>query len=436
MKKIGIVICNYNKSACIINCIQSVLESTTTDYDIYVVDNASTDDSVMQIESHFGSLVTILKNTVNMGGSGGFNTGIRKVLELKYPYLLCLDNDVLVDENAILHLYEFLVSHQDVGSVGARVYHMESPDYIQQSGINIDMAHFSAETLYADTLDDGSIPEIVYCDTVATCCAMIRTSILHTTDIGIMPQDNFIYWDDCEWGYRITQTGYRVAVYGAAQVLHAMGARDSMKYAFTNYYIWRNRIHFFLKYTPAVQLESMSLCLLREIFDVLYECLYREEHNLMRTIHFAFTDALFNIRGMADPDHLLDEKQNTNDEKLYALLSGKNSFYVNALGYDAEADYFVNHVLKRFPDIKRAESKETSDISFTFCDYIMNVSDFSFDTIYIDTAFSILSSPDDVTTIRNYTYSKSLFIYMNQAAVLDTAHKIQSLNSNLGSDTK
>ena len=405
-------------------------------YDIFVVDNASTDDSVSQIESHFGNQVTILKNAVNLGGSGGFNTGIRKVLELKYPYLLCLDNDVLVDEDAILRLYEFLLSHQDVGCVGARVYHMESPDYIQQSGINVDMAHFSAKTLYADTFDDGSIPEIVYCDTVATCCAMIRTSILHTTDIGIMPEDNFIYWDDCEWGYRINQAGYKVAVYGAAQVLHTMGAKDSKKHAFTSYYIWRNRIHFFLKYTPANQLESMSLCLLREIFDVLYECLYREEHNIMRTIHFAFTDALFNIRGMADPHHLLDEKQNTNDEKLYALLFDKNSFYVDACGYDTEANYFMERIIRRFSNIKKAESKEISDISFTFCDYIMNVSDFTLDTIYIDTAFRMLSSQDDVTAIQNYAYSKSLFIYMNQASVLDTARKIQALNSNLGSHPK
>ena len=46
MKKIGIVICNYNKKEYVVNCIQSVLESKTDDFDIYVVDNASTDGSV------------------------------------------------------------------------------------------------------------------------------------------------------------------------------------------------------------------------------------------------------------------------------------------------------------------------------------------------------------------------------------------------------
>ena len=55
MAKIGIVICNYNKQNDVIDCIQSVLESKYEDYHIYVVDNASTDESVMLIREHYGS---------------------------------------------------------------------------------------------------------------------------------------------------------------------------------------------------------------------------------------------------------------------------------------------------------------------------------------------------------------------------------------------
>lgn len=70
MKKIGIVICNYNKKEYVVNCIQSVLESKTDDFDIYVVDNASTDDSVKAIRETYGGKVTVLVNKENLGGSG------------------------------------------------------------------------------------------------------------------------------------------------------------------------------------------------------------------------------------------------------------------------------------------------------------------------------------------------------------------------------
>ena len=106
MKRVGAVICNFNKKEDVLNCIQSVLESKYTDYDLYVVDNASSDGSAEAIREKYGSQVTVLVNAENLGGSGGFNTGLRKALEKGYEYLYCLDNDVLVDENAMAWVSE------------------------------------------------------------------------------------------------------------------------------------------------------------------------------------------------------------------------------------------------------------------------------------------------------------------------------------------
>lgn len=69
MAKIGIVICNYNKQNDVIDCIQSVLESKYEDYHIYVVDNASTDESVRLIRECYGSCdrLTLIENSENLG---------------------------------------------------------------------------------------------------------------------------------------------------------------------------------------------------------------------------------------------------------------------------------------------------------------------------------------------------------------------------------
>ena len=138
MKRVGAVICNFNKKEDVLNCIQSVLESKYTDYDLYVVDNASSDGSAEAIREKYGSQVTVLVNAENLGGSGGFNTGLRKALEKGYEYLYCLDNDVLVDENAMGELVAFLDTHPGSGMAGSRVYHMENPGVIQQFGQIVD----------------------------------------------------------------------------------------------------------------------------------------------------------------------------------------------------------------------------------------------------------------------------------------------------------
>ena len=77
MKKIGIVICNFNKVDKVLECIQCILENKFTDYDLYVVDNASTDDAPEAIKEKYGDKVRLIVNKENLGGSGGFNTGLR-----------------------------------------------------------------------------------------------------------------------------------------------------------------------------------------------------------------------------------------------------------------------------------------------------------------------------------------------------------------------
>ena len=223
MKRVGAVICNFNKKEDVLNCIQSVLESKYTDYDLYVVDNASSDGSAEAIREKYGSQVTVLVNAENLGGSGGFNTGLRKALEKGYEYLYCLDNDVLVDENAMGELVEFLDTHPDSGMAGSRVYHMENPGVIQQFGQIVDFKYYCTEAKFLGKTDADGIPDVEYSDAVAACSLMVRKSLID--EIGLMPEDNFLYWDDTEWGYCCNLAGYKVASVGSSVVLHRMGAK-------------------------------------------------------------------------------------------------------------------------------------------------------------------------------------------------------------------
>ena len=53
------------------------------------------------------------------------------MLEKSYSYAMCLDDDAMVDEQAIPELYTYLEQHPDTGMAGARVYHTQMPEYVQ-----------------------------------------------------------------------------------------------------------------------------------------------------------------------------------------------------------------------------------------------------------------------------------------------------------------
>lgn len=425
MNPIGIVICNYNKRDYVLDCIQSVLESTTHNFDIYMVDNASTDGSADAVRKHFPDQVTVLANRENLGGSGGFNTGIRIVLEKGYDYIMCLDDDAQVDETAIEALYEYMEQHPDTGMAGSRVYHMQMPDYIQQCGLNIDFEHCNATTLYADTYEDGTLPPVIECDTVATCAVMVRCDAIRNTNVGIMPEDNFIYWDDMEWGHRMHLAGYKTVTLAASAALHQMGANVRKPTTFLNYYMWRNRTHFFMKYTPPEYIESMSVSLLGSVFDALYECMFRDEHNNMQSISYAWNDALCGVRGKADEHKILPN--DANDDKLTQFVQTKSSYYI--LTDDALADdaVFLHNFLKKSnPSIQEADASDKADVVFRLCPYIFNVTDLSLQYVYIDPDRNCILTEEDALAVRNYAYSKMLFLYMNQGVFLDAAHKIRT----------
>lgn len=422
MNPIGIVICNYNKRDFVVDCIRSVQESKVQNFDIYMVDNASTDDSVEAVKKEFGDSVTILRNKENLGGSGGFNTGLRVVKEKGYPYFVCLDNDVLVDENAMNALYEYMEANPDVGMAGSRVYHMQMPDYIQQCGLKIDFDHCTAQTLYADQLEDGTLPEVIECDTVATCSVMIRGSVIRETQVGIMPEDNFIYWDDMEWGHRMHLAGYRTVTLAASQVLHQMGANVKHTNTFINYYMWRNRTNFFMRYTPEEKKDRMSVELLSAFFDAMYESLFREEHNIRQSLAYALFDAMSGVRGKAADYKILDN--DANDDKLTAYIQDKKSYCIITDGQEEDAMYLRNFLASVNPQLVETE-KENAQIVFHLCPYIFQVKDLTRQEIYIDPDRSCIITEEDVEIVRNYEYSKMLFLYMNQEVFLAAANRMR-----------
>lgn len=430
MKTTGIVICNYNKCDYVLGCIQSVLESKTDDYDLYVVDNASTDDSVEKIQELYGDRLNLIVNEENLGGSGGFNTGIRKVVSAGYKYVWCLDNDVLVDEEALTYLVKFLDEHEETGMVGSKVYHMENPDYVQQFGITIDFNELCVEAKYLNEFEDGTMPEVVYSDAVAACSVLVRTSLIK--EIGPMPEANFLYWDDTEWGYRCNRAGYKVASYGKSKVLHAMGAKKESVNTFPVYYAWRNWINFFIKYTPEEDMERVAETFIQSVFEIVYGGYYRGEYNKAKTVMYAYDDALHGVYGKAPSDKIFDIDYN--HSKLQKLVEGKEVIYIENTGHEALGERVAEKILNFNPDVKiiyEPVDGVEPQLFIKLCNYIFALRVTEDKVVYIDEDENILSDSQDEIKVRNYNISKQAFMFSQKPLFMMLADKLKNSGGNV-----
>lgn len=436
MKKIAAVICNYNKKEYAAECIQSVMESVFTDLDILVVDNASSDGSAEYIRERFTDRVKLFVNEENLGGSGGFNTGIRYALEQGYEYVWCLDNDVLVDENAVGKLYAFMESHPEVGMTGSKVYHMENPDYVQQFGIDIIWDEYCCEAKYHGRLEDGTMPDVVYSDAVAACSVLVRTSVIRK--IGMLPEENFLYWDDTEWGYRCNLAGYKVASLGSSKVLHSMGAKKESVNTFPLYYAWRNWIRFFMKYTGKEKREDMCAAFLEGIFDVVYNDFYLGEENRAKTVMYAYDDAVHGNMGKAEEIKIFPVVHSSG--KLEGLLEGKKEIRIYANGLAGQAEQFAETVKQlggrkgqnfsvkilegTFFQSREKDLPESETGSFTMTKDIFRLEDFSLRTAYVDEEGRILATEDDLFMVMNRSYSRRMFVFSQKDLFLSFADKL------------
>lgn len=119
-KDLSIIILNYNTPDLVINCINSIVDTTKdVDYEIVVVDNGSTDDSLDEISKLKikNGILKIVRNGENLGFSKG-NNHARKVVEGKY--ILFLNSDTLVHENTLKKSLDYIKSDSSIGALSIK----------------------------------------------------------------------------------------------------------------------------------------------------------------------------------------------------------------------------------------------------------------------------------------------------------------------------
>lgn len=420
---LGIVISNHNMGHKTVECLSSVFGSALDSFRVFIVDMASSDDSVPvmekhikeRIKEHFNGQIRLTCRNEDLGSCGGLNIGIRQALDAGCDYICCLGEAVTVEPAALDIMMRFMQSHPQVGMTGAKVYHKHMPHYIQQFGIAVDFKNFRANTLYADCADSPDLPSEVYCDAVSACAMMVSASAIRA--VGMMPDDNFLYWDDTEWGFLMKQAGFEVAALADAKMYHSANPMRRCDNTKVNYYLTRNCLNFFMKYTHPEKCMKMSIVLLRSIFESFYLHRMGQAHNMAQSDLTALNDAIYGLRGIAPASRIL-----ANDENGLGFV---NFFEEHEAVYMEDDDPFLEQVIRQInPDIRFLQLPQKDAVTIVRCKSILGIKDFDYpldfsdEVVYIDKNYRMLATREDAKLVKDYEAGLQLFLYAMQPAVL------------------
>jgi len=295
------VICNWNKKEYVLACVDSVLRSGYPALDIVVVDNASVDGSAGALEERFPG-IGIIRNSENLGGTGGFNTGLRHVLNRGgYDYVWLLDNDVIAAPDALEKLVETITSSPsspDFGIVGSVILKMDDPGVVHELGGFVDRETFILPLNYHDARVEDLPPRHVEVDYVPACSILVDVNKMR--EVGIMDEGFFLYYDEVEWCSRFQKKGYKIISTPGSRVWHKGGAGDRIN-NLPIYFQWRNKFTFFLR---LLEEEAERRRFIRTFFDELATAMYTSRFtgktNAYKTFVWAAADILKGRRGKPD----------------------------------------------------------------------------------------------------------------------------------------
>ena len=269
MIMISIVVLNYNGLRYLDDCLSSLAMQTIRDFEVIVVDNASTDGSVEHIEANF-PWVRLVINKKNLGFAGGTNSGIRAA---RGELIFTFNNDARADSRLLEHLQKPMSDPNMANSkVGVCAAKMLFPDgRINSAGICVSRSGAAWDRGMFES-DEGqyNLQEEVF----GACAgaALYRKKMLD--EIGLFDEDFFLYMEDVDLAFRGRLAGWKCIYVPEAVVYHHHGGTAGFGSDLSIYYGNRNVIWYAIKDFPTrLLITSLPFILARNLAVIPYYAL-------------------------------------------------------------------------------------------------------------------------------------------------------------------
>lgn len=232
----SVIIVNYNGQQYLQQCLTSLLRDERTDYEIILVDNASTDGSAAFVEQAFPQ-VRVIRNEANLGFGQGSNVGARQA---RGRYLAFLNPDTVAEPGWLQALIAALEADPQAGLATSKILLLADPQRINTCGNEV---HFTGLTLCRGIgLDRSAFADLEEVSAVSGAAFVIRRELFEA--LGGFDQTFFLYMEETDLSWRARLAGYRCICVPASVVFHDYALRFGPKKTF---YQERNRYLMLLK---------------------------------------------------------------------------------------------------------------------------------------------------------------------------------------------
>lgn len=244
-KKIGIVTVTYNSAAVIDDFIQSLLGQTFSNFILYLVDNASSDDTLHKVAKYSDPRIIIISNLDNKGVAAGNNQGIKEALDVGCEQILLINNDTVFEDQLIQKLSVGLIKNQ-CDMIVPKIMYYDKPNTIWcAGGFFNSLRAFGGYHYGLDEVDKGQWDTPSLIEYSPTCCMLINRQVFET--IGYMDEKYFVYYDDTDFCFRAMKAAVRMFYLPTAKLQHKVSSLTGGESPFSLRYMARNRAYFIRK---------------------------------------------------------------------------------------------------------------------------------------------------------------------------------------------
>jgi GT2 family glycosyltransferase len=311
---VSIIIVAWNVREMLRNCLKSVYEQTRgISFEVIYVDNASKDESVEMVTKEFPE-VKVIKNTENKGFIRANNQGI-KIAEGRY--VLLLNSDTVVLDNAIAKTVKFADEHPETAVVGCKVLNgdgtLQRDCFMYPSLLNMFLSvtylykifpkskFFGRE--YMTWWNFNNVREV---QTIAGCYSLVRMEAIR--QVGLMDELYFVYGDDPDWCYRFSKNGWKIMFTPDSEIIHYGGQTTRQMARKFRWQLHGSRLIFMKLHRsrwefPFARLLSASFFLLRVPYWLIRTAFRKDERH--KSFETAMTYLIGGFYCLADWKNLL-----------------------------------------------------------------------------------------------------------------------------------
>ena len=213
-QEVSIIIVNWNGKHYLDTCLSSILNQTYKNFEIIMVDNASTDGSVEYVQEKYPS-VKIIQTKENLGFAKGCNVGMRAS---NADYIVTLSNDTRVEQKWLEELVKVAETDEKIGICGSKLILMDTPTIYNSAGFFIILNALIYDR--APSKKVGRYEKLEQVDGVCAASALYRKKMLD--EIGLFDERFFFGHDDIDLSWRAKHAGWKAMYVPTSVCYHKM----------------------------------------------------------------------------------------------------------------------------------------------------------------------------------------------------------------------